>query len=166
MKNGISILILFFFHSYIASSQVPQIALYRPSNNTTQIFTDLPAAYNAAINDDIIYLPGGIYSFPGDSIAKKLHIIGAGFSQDSTQTTGQTIISLTLGSLSIKFGGTGTILEGFRLRFYNQGMNNFDTGDLFNGNQIVVKNCKVRNCSGQSNCNTPHFLYQKVQLLS
>lgn len=48
-------------------------------------------AYNAAVNGDTMYIPGG--NFPQLSIAKSLTIIGAGHHPDSTSATGRTVLN-------------------------------------------------------------------------
>ncbi|NUQ24312.1 MAG: hypothetical protein HUU34_10175 [Saprospiraceae bacterium] len=58
--------------------------------------TDINAAYNAAVNGDTMYLPGG--SFNGFDLNKSLTLIGVGYHPDSTSATGPTILShLSLG---------------------------------------------------------------------
>ncbi|MBK6820761.1 MAG: right-handed parallel beta-helix repeat-containing protein [Bacteroidetes bacterium] len=129
------ILLIAFIQS--AYAQTPQIALERPSNNTTQIFTTLQAAYAAAINDDVIYLPGGIFGLNGDSIAKKIHIIGAGLNFDSTVVTGKTVIYLG-NYLTFKPTSLGASIEGIEINSINI------SGGIINGaQQINIKNCKM-----------------------
>lgn len=48
-------------------------------------------AYNAAVNGDTMYIPGG--NFPSLSVSITLTIIGAGHHPDSTAATGRTVLS-------------------------------------------------------------------------
>jgi hypothetical protein len=59
---------------------------------TNQPFVD---AYNAALDGDTIYLPGGLI-YPPTNINKRLVIVGAGHYPDSSAATGPTIISQAL----------------------------------------------------------------------
>ncbi|GGH65894.1 right-handed parallel beta-helix repeat-containing protein [Phaeocystidibacter marisrubri] len=61
------------------------------SDSTSQFFTDLQTAYNAANSGDVIYLPGGA-TFYSLLIDKDITIIGAGYSMDSSSTTGITVV--------------------------------------------------------------------------
>ena len=72
-------------------AQTPQFAVVRP-NGTTYICPTFDSAYNKAMDDDYIYLPGTVIS--GDkTITKKLTIIGAGHYPDSTQYTGKSLFT-------------------------------------------------------------------------
>jgi len=165
---ALSIIVIF---NIQCSAQTPQIALVRPSNNSTQIFTSLQSAYNSALDDDIIYLPGGTFTIQ-DSIKKKLNFIGAGFFMDSCLTTGVTILSKTV--LYIDSAGSGTTFEGLYINLqYNEfnpngfhgGNNQFSLincklsgGTIKSGNNCIIKNCiilgditNVNNCL-ISNC--------------
>jgi hypothetical protein len=73
-------------------------------------YTSLEAAYNRAQDGDTIYLPGGNFSFPGDSIAKRIHIVGSGINLDSSKVTNTTIIfNITLTSNASGGSLTGII---------------------------------------------------------
>jgi len=117
-------------------AQTSRIALVKP-NGVTTIHTTLQSAYDAASNDDYIYLPGG--TFDGITIAKKLHIIGAGSNIDSSQYTGITKIpSLDIDSL----GGGGSI-EG--IYFTNGGCTpsiNFVSSNNISG--YLIKGCYLK----------------------
>ena len=84
MKISISCLTVIFLY-YSANAQTPQIALVKP-NDSTSMFTTLQAAYDAATNDDYIYLPAGTFSV--NEINKTIHIKGAGMNIDSSAATG------------------------------------------------------------------------------
>jgi hypothetical protein len=91
--------------------QTPQIAVVKP-NGTSTIHTTVQAAYDAASDDDYIYLPGGTFStnLPSE-INKRLHIIGAGMNADSSSVTGITKIPF----LILREGAAGGSLEGVYL---------------------------------------------------
>ena len=107
MKN-ILLLLSFLFVSNIIMAQTPRIALVKP-NGTTTIHSTFQAAYDAAINDDYIYLPGGTFSLP--TIDKKIHIIGAGSNIDSCQATGMSKVN----PFSINSGAQGGSIEGLNI---------------------------------------------------
>lgn len=137
MKIKIIVTSIILLITKLCFAQTPQIALVRPSNNTTQIFTTLQTAYAAAINDDVIYLPGGGYYLTGDSIAKKIHIIGAGLNFDSTVVTGKTIIYID-NYLTIMPTSMGASIEGIEIN-----SNNINGGISNGSQQINIKNCKM-----------------------
>lgn len=91
-------------------SQSP-VALHHNGNstmyNTASGFTD---AYNASVDGDTIYLPGGF--FAGITINKKLTIVGAGFHADSTLATYATQIN---GSLNLGPDADTTHIEGLHI---------------------------------------------------
>lgn len=69
-----------------------KVALH--SNGTTTLFggnSPYEDAYNAAIDGDTIYLPGGQFSAP--HISKRLVVFGVGHNPDSSAVFGETIIN-------------------------------------------------------------------------
>ncbi len=134
MKYIYSLLFLLSFPNLLSAIS-SQIALVKP-NGATTIHTTLQDAYAAASNGDYIYLPGGTFSFTGDSVAKKLTIFGAGFNSDSTQVTLTTIIS-AYNSLVITPNGSGCHFEGIEFNKPNTG--------YYGGESISILNCKLTN---------------------
>ncbi|MBK8701223.1 MAG: hypothetical protein IPN29_17465 [Saprospiraceae bacterium] len=110
MKNTPLLLTCLLFSINILA-QTPRIALVKP-NGITTIHSTLSAAYNAASDDDFIYLPGG--NFENIGIQKKIHIIGAGSNLDSSNVTGITRIQ----QIHIYPEASGGSIEG--IYFYNQ----------------------------------------------
>jgi hypothetical protein len=106
MKNA-PLLLTFLLFSINMVAQTTRIALVKP-NGTTTIHSTFQAAYDAASNDDYIYLPGGTFSLP--TLEKKLHIIGAGSNLDSCLVTGTTKVS----TFTISNGAQGGSVEGLR----------------------------------------------------
>jgi hypothetical protein len=91
-------------------AQAP-VALHH--NGTSTMYTTssgLTDAYNASVNGDTIYLPGGF--FTGITIDKKLTLIGAGFHLDSTQATYATQIN---GSINLGPNADTTHIEGLHI---------------------------------------------------
>lgn len=80
------------------------IALHH--TGTASFFTTLQSAYDAAVNGDTLYIPGG--NFDGITLQKSLALIGVGHHPDSTVATGRTILS----SLSIYAGGSNSFIVG------------------------------------------------------
>lgn len=118
--------------------------------------TPFITAYNASVNGDTIYLPGGIFSPPG-SINKGIYIIGAGHYPDSTTATSVTNIS----SLGIYAGADKLKLEGL----------NIPNGISFATNEktdsVVILRCYIGGVSYSgaynlaTNC-VGHLLYQNI----
>jgi hypothetical protein len=90
-------------------------------------------AYNAAVNKDTIYIPGGFFNFPS-VIAKRLVIIGAGHYPDSTQATSKTIIN---NAFFFNGGSDSSYMSGLEV----SGNISFDYGASVHGVRIV--RCKI-----------------------
>lgn len=71
---------------------IAQNRVHLRQSGRDSFYTSLEAAYNRAQDGDTIYLPGGSFSFLGDSVAKRLHIVGAGTHIDSSRATNMTMI--------------------------------------------------------------------------
>lgn len=106
------------------------IALHH--GGTASFYTTLPDAYNAAMNGDTIYLPGG--SFGGITLQKSLTLIGVGHHPDSTSATGQTVLT---SSLYIYTGSDNSIISGiwFNSNIYSDG----------NVSNITIYRCHLQN---------------------
>jgi hypothetical protein len=90
MKYTVMILGLLILFS-TSFAQFQQFAVARP-DGTTYICPTFDSANNKAMDDDIIYLPGG--TITGDkTITKRITLIGAGHYPDSTLYTGRTVFS-------------------------------------------------------------------------
>ncbi len=138
MKKYYSILIALCFCNVNLIFSQQKVALQ--SNGTTTIFggsDPFTAAYNASVNGDTLYLPGGTIPYP-TTINKGLVIIGAGHYPDSTIATGKTVLT---GSLTISEDADNLQLEGIEL-----------TGTIsFTGNHkvdsVIIRRCKFHNIS-------------------
>lgn len=94
MRPSSTFLLIFFF-ACIGSSLSAQRLVALQHQGAGSFFTTLQGAYDAAVNGDTIYLPGG--TFDGITLQKSLVLIGVGHHPDSTLATGRTVISgLTL----------------------------------------------------------------------
>ena len=80
-------------------------------NGQSSFFTSLETAYTASVDGDTIHLPGGTFRFQGDTLNKRLAIIGTGFNSDSSRATGISIIPY----LTITSKASGGILTGITL---------------------------------------------------
>ncbi|MEO6254609.1 MAG: hypothetical protein ABIO79_14960 [Ferruginibacter sp.] len=132
MKRIIITLVVIITFS-VSHAQSPQFAVVRP-NGTTYICPTFDSAYNKAVNDDFIYLPGGNFTF-SYTFNKRLHIFGAGHHPDSSLVTGK---SYSSSQFAIQSGATGSTFEGL------QTSNNFYF--LYTGIQvtnITIKRCRI-----------------------
>lgn len=112
-----------------AIAQQPQIARVS-SSGTTTIYTDIKQAIWAALDDDIIYLPGTSFSFDSIGISKRIHIIGSGHYPDSTIASGLSILGTDIYFLN---GCNGASIQGFRTN------NVYVKDDLVNCSITMVK---------------------------
>lgn len=93
-------------------------------------------AYDAAVNQDIIYLGGG--TFTATVLNKTISIYGAGYHPDATGVTGKTYI---YSSTTIGESATSLKLEGVEIN-----------GSLtVSAEGVVVKSCKFNGCTLNSN---------------
>ncbi len=136
-----------------------QIKVALHHNGTVTMFSGANpfiSAYDASVNGDTIYLPGGVL-YPPASITKGIYIIGAGHYPDSTLSTGKTDIS----NLNIYAGADKLKLEGL----YIPGGVNFIYGQKIDS--VVILRCYLGslNYSGPynpaNNC-TGHLIYQNI----
>lgn len=107
MKKVFSLLLVL-MASIGVQAQMPPIMVCNPSGDQCAPYYTLNEAYAACNSGDFIYLPGGTFSLT-DTIAKQVHIIGAGICPDSTQATGTSVIG---GSISINSSGSGSTFSG------------------------------------------------------
>lgn len=155
MKKIYCIPIMLFF-SLALQAQI-KVALHH--NGTVTMFSSASpfiAAFDASVNGDTIYLPGGIFN-PPPAINKGVYIIGAGHYPDSTTATSITDIS----NLNIYAGADKLKLEGL----------NIPNGISFATNQktdsVVILRCYLGGLvySGAynpaSNCDG-HSIYQNI----
>ncbi|HMU06245.1 MAG TPA: hypothetical protein PJ990_21575, partial [Saprospiraceae bacterium] len=132
MKASKLIFILHFIFtcSIPVFSQTPRIALVKP-NGATTIHSTILAAYDAASDDDCIYLPGGTFD-NSLSLNKRIHIYGAGYNIDSCQTTGITVI----GQILINNNAANGSIQGIKINYLS-----FENeGDGFH-----IKRCLINN---------------------
>ena len=94
--------------------------------------TPFEDAYNAAVDGDTIYLPGGNMSVPSP-FEKSLLIYGAGYHPDSTQATMKTAVS---GNISIREDASNSHFEGIEF------LNNVGTPTNEPITNVVFKRCK------------------------
>lgn len=135
MKNHLPFLITTILFCHSLHAQSPQFAVVKP-NGTTQIYSSWANAYNAAVNDDYIYLPGvGISG--AIVINKRIHIYGSGHHPDSTSATSKTVFT---GPIEIYGGANGGSIEGI-----------LNTGSInigYNGTKVsnyTIKYCNISN---------------------
>jgi hypothetical protein len=120
----------------IVKAQQAQIMLCNASGSSCTAFTNVNDAYTAAVNGDVIYLPGGVFALP--DIVKEISVIGVGANVDSTFAYGgKTTIN---GNINIQ--SNNITLEGL---FVVGNINNNSGGDVSN---IKVKYCKFQNFVG------------------
>lgn len=103
------------------------------SNGATSFYggaTAYVSAYNAAVNGDTLYLPGG--TFPPVDIKKSITIFGVGHHPDSTAVTGATIIS---GGFNLYGGSADSHIEGLKI--------NGNVGTAGNNDRCLLKRCHV-----------------------
>jgi hypothetical protein len=89
------IFLVVLFSILIFQIQAQKVVMLHKANGQQKAFygnQPLSDAYEAASNEDTIYLPGGAFVAPAN-ISKRLTIYGAGHYPDSTQVTGKTIIA-------------------------------------------------------------------------
>lgn len=128
--------ILFFLAISLGIAMVysqPRVSLEH--NGSTTVFVGNSAwvsAYNAAVDGDIVFLPGG--TFDVIDINKKLTIYGAGVFPSATTTTGKTYLN---GAFSIYENADDTHIEGVEVL----GGIGFNTNQAVNN--IVIKRCKI-----------------------
>lgn len=133
MKTMTRIMLIVIFFTVTKVSAQQKTALH--SNGTTTFFdgaAQFTNAYNAAINGDTIYLPGGLIGgFP--FIDKKINVFGAGFNPDSTTATFQTTV-----------GGNVLLRENADSSFFT-GIN--FTGGISTQNNESVNYLTITRCS-------------------
>lgn len=128
-------------------------------NSTPSFFTTLGDAVNSASSGDTIYLPGGQMQIGTLTIDKKLHIIGAGYRNDSSMATGRTYLD---GIIILITGADSSSLEGFYLTNYislgtapsNQAVDNLKFSRLnvslfslgFTSENKQAENCMITEC--------------------
>lgn len=134
MKNLLILLMTTISFSYPLKAQSPQFAVVKP-NGTTQVFPSWTSAYNAASNDDYIYLPG-IGITDNLILNKRLHIFGAGHHPDSTLATSKTVIS---GPINIQRGASGGELNGISCPAIHIGNDNSKVTNF------TIKSCYISN---------------------
>lgn len=146
MKKTLLFLTLICFGSIGLVQAQQKVALH--SNGTTTIFggaNPFTDAYNAAVNGDTLYLPGGTIPFPS-IIDKGLVIIGAGHYPDSTLATGKTILP---GNILITQNADNLWLEGIEI-----------AGDInFNSNHkidsVTIRRSKLTSLTYTGDGSTP-----------
>lgn len=123
--------IVYFLALLFSMNAKSQSVIALDHNGLSTFFTDVQVAVNNAVSGDIIYLPGG--SFPGFNVDKKLTIIGAGFSPDSTIATTRTIITGDI--VMINGDCDGCVFTGLRVN-----------GSIFSSNGSDNDNVQVSRC--------------------
>ncbi|MDN3676462.1 hypothetical protein QWY90_03970 [Flavobacterium paronense] len=132
MKNSVLLLMLFLL-GFVGFSQ-QKVALHHGSVITIFGGGDpFTAAYNAAVNGDVIYLPGGNLPYPS-FIDKSLVIIGAGHYPAATVATNRTVLN---GSLTIGENADNLHLEGIEI----VSTLSFNNNNKVDG--VVIKRCRI-----------------------
>jgi hypothetical protein len=118
-----------FISIYSSYAQQAPIAIVS-TNGTTRLTSTLDSAAILAQDNDIIYLPGGVFTgITTTNFSKKVSVIGVGHNPDSTSATGRTEI---IGNVGFYVGSEGSILEGC----YVSG-----------GNVYLTANIKIYRCN-------------------
>lgn len=107
MKKLIALLSIILIGFSMNSFAQKKIALQ--SGSTSTFYSTIDSAILNAVNGDIIYIPGGSYFIPTLVINKGVQIYGAGHYPDSTQATGQTVLT---GDVRILSGADNGSLQG------------------------------------------------------
>jgi hypothetical protein len=97
----------------LAVASSAQKAVILQHNGNVTVYTSPNAmveAYNAAVDGDTIYLPGGV--FPALTLFKRLSLYGAGHYPDSSASTGVTSIS---GALGFSTGSSKSFITGLHI---------------------------------------------------
>ena len=134
MKLRIFTLAFLLFISNNIISQSLVVALH--SSNGVQFFADdnpLVSAYEAAVDNDTLYLPGGTL-LPPAKFEKELTIYGAGHYPIATPVTLPTTIS---GNFKLGDAADGFHLEGVVITGYLDFENNKSIND------VTIKRCKI-----------------------
>ena len=141
-------LIILLFIVIISDAQTPQFAVVRP-NGVTYICPSFDSAYNKSVDGDFLYLPGGMFTIT-NPINKNLQIYGAGFNQDSSFVTGNTIIT---SSIFVNRGGSNGTLTGvycYNTIYINDTVNNYAINRCWFLGSIY---CNASSASPASNIN-------------
>ena len=130
---------------FVANSQ-QKTALH--NGGSTTIFSgpsQFTNAYNASVDGDTIYLPGGTFNtFP--IIDKRLVIYGAGFHPDSILVTGSTIIN---GTLTIRGNADSSVIQGVEVNGIIQTSSNHKVDNF------VISRCKFNGLTIDGALTTP-----------
>lgn len=106
------------------------------SGSNSSFYSTIDSAMLNAVNGDIIYIPGGSYVIPSLVINKGVQIYGAGHYPDSTQATGQTVLT---GEVRIVTGADNGSLQGCYIM-----------GNVVFGNNVgdqTINNYGISRCS-------------------
>jgi hypothetical protein len=125
-----------------------KISLDHP-DGTSAVYNDLQAALAASQDGDFIYLPGGTYTFGGDTINKSITVIGAGHYPDSTLATNQTIVT---GTVIIGNGADNLHLEGLYIAgdvLLSHSNTNYQRAD-----NVMIRRCNFGNLASNGNIYT------------
>lgn len=134
-------------------AQEPVVMLHHNGEQTPFLGIDgLKQAYEAAVDNDTIYLPGGSFNQPSD-YTKGIHIYGTGILPDSTKATAITTLN---GQTRIRTGADNFHLEGVQGNSSIKFGNGKDTVS-----QIRIIGCKF---AGIAENNT-EALFTSVQLI-
>ncbi len=145
MKKTHLLLTILCFCSLSLVQAQQKVALH--SNGTTTIFggaNPFSDAYNASVNGDTLYLPGGTIPYP-TNINKSLVIIGAGHYPDSTVATGKTVLP---GNITISEDADNLMLEGIQLGNISFTVNH-------KVDSVTIRRCKFASIDYQGTGATP-----------
>lgn len=145
MKTIFLSLLLFFSSIFLMNAQ-QKVALHH--NGVTTVFggsDPFNDAYQAAVTNDTIYLPGGNLPFP-PTINKTLKIIGAGHYPEATIATNKTVLN---GNLTISENADNLLLEGIEIT----GTLNFSYNHKVD--DVVIKRCRINVILYNGNGTTP-----------
>lgn len=113
-----------------------QNLIARHTDGTVVFYATFETAIGAAVDGDTIYLPGG--GFGAAAISKEVHIFGAGYNVNSSQTTGIT----SIGQLTFGLGSTNSSIEGVQV-YVPGGSPSIN----INSPTDTISNIKIANCN-------------------
>lgn len=112
-------------------AQGSTIMVCNANGSICQPYSNIDTAITAAAAGSVIYLPGGVFNL-NVGIGKEIHLIGAGYSMDSSMITGTTIIN---GNISMSDSASRSSFEGFYL-----------TGNILGPSSPALDSLTIRYC--------------------
>ena len=138
MKTTVTFVFILSLLGWNMTAQMGTIALHKIGEvqyfNTS---TALVSAYEAAVNGDTLYIPGGSFT-PPSIFRKRLMILGVGHYPDSTQATNATIFNT---HINIGHEADGLHLEGVKI----MGQIGFESNAVSGIDNVIIRRCYMQN---------------------